>query len=170
VAWIATPFTVLPPPAAYLAWSVVTVGCLALTWWLLAPGPPLWRSTQLLGSLWVAPILLGLMLGQAAFLVLAAVAALAAAIAGSLLASPYLHPYDFTMLLASIWLVLRGSPPRRLAGGMLLAIPAAALLFTLGSLPLLAFAAGLAVAVALVPGVEHRRRGSVTELESAARA
>ncbi len=32
VAWIATPFTVLPPPAAYLAWSVVTVGCLALTW------------------------------------------------------------------------------------------------------------------------------------------
>jgi Glycosyltransferase family 87 len=293
VAWIATPFTVLPPPAAYLAWSVLTIGCLALTWWLLAPGTPLWRSTQLLASLWIAPVLFGLMLGQAAFLVLAAVAAcwwllrhdrpsraglvltliwikpnlaflvppmllllserramaawlaaslglalivglvvgtdglatylhelmsfagrsfntaatvaqltptsqgahmleaglgglalfagwrqrrrglelpLAAAIAGSLLASPYLHPYDFTMLLASVWLVLRGSPPRWLAWAMLLAIPAAELLFTLGSLPLLAFAAGLVVAVALVPTMELRRRGSVTELESAGRA
>jgi hypothetical protein len=95
---------------------------------------------------------------------------LAAAIAGSLLASPYLHPYDFTMLLASIWLVLRGSPPRWLAWAMLLAIPAAELLFALGSLPLLAFAAGLVVAVALAPTMELRRRGSVTELESAARA
>jgi hypothetical protein len=75
VAWIATPFTVLPPPTAYLAWSVLTIGCLTLTWWLLAPGPPLWRWTQLLVSLGVAPVLLGLILGQANFVVLSAVAA-----------------------------------------------------------------------------------------------
>lgn len=95
---------------------------------------------------------------------------LAAAIAGSLLASPYLHPYDFTMLLASIWLVLRSSPPKWLAWGMLFAIPAAELLFTLGSLPLLAFAACLVVAIALVPRAEHVRRGYVTALESVAGA
>jgi len=293
VAWIAIPFTVLSPPTAYLAWSVAIVGCLALTWWLLAPGQALWRATQLVVSLWVAPVLFGLMLGQANFLVLAAVAAcwwlllndrpatagliltliwikpnvaflvppmllvlrerravatwfvasaglalmvglvigadglaaylhelmsfagrpfntavtvaqlipngqgagvleaglgglalfagwrqrrrgpelpLAAAIAGSLLASPYLHPYDFTMLLASIWLVLRSSPPKWLAWGMLFAIPAAELLFTLGSLPLLAFAACLVVAIALVPRAEHVRRGYVTALESVAGA
>src|SRR5450759_3101438 len=84
---------------------------------------------------------------------------LAAAIAGSLLASPYLHPYDFTMLLASVWLVLRGSSPRWLAWAMLLAIPAAELLFTFGSLPLLRLAAAPLICIRpcprRCPGTHH---------------
>jgi hypothetical protein len=67
------------------------------------------------------------------------------------------------MLLASIWLVLRGSPPAWLAWGLLLAIPAAGVLFRLGSLPLLAFAAGIVVAVALVPATKLVQPRSVIE-------
>jgi hypothetical protein len=82
---------------------------------------------------------------------------LAAALAGSLLASPYLHPYDFAMLLPSVWLVLRSSPPARLAWAMLSGVPAAEVVFTLGALPLLAFAAGLVAVLAWLPISERRR-------------
>jgi hypothetical protein len=274
VAWLAAPLTLLPVPAAYLTWSALIVGSLVLAAWLLAPDQIVWRWSHALASLWLAPVLQGLMLGQATFLVLAATAAcwwflsrgrpvaagfalaficfkpniafmvlpmlillgqrravatwlvvsaglafaawlvvgtdglgtylhelmlyrgrpfdtsatlarltgpglatnvlqvglaglallagsrqrrrgpelpLAAAVAGSLLASPYLHPYDFAMLLASVWLVLRGSPPAWLAWGMLLSVPAAEVAFRFGSLPLLAFAAGLVLAIGLLP-------------------
>ncbi len=274
VAWLAAPFTLLPVPAAYLAWSILIVGSLVLAGWLVAPARPVWRWSSVLASVWLAPVLLGLMLGQATFLVLAAVSGcwwflsrerpvaaglslalicfkpniaflvppmllllgerraawtwlvasaglalaawlvvgadglgtylhelqlyggrpfntsvtlarftgpglatsllqgglaglaliagwrqrqrgrelpLAAALAGSLLASPYLHPYDFAILLVSVWLVLRSSPPAWLGWGMLLAVPAAEVVFTVGSLPLLAFAAGLVGAIALLP-------------------
>ena len=285
VAWLAAPFTVLPVPTAYLAWSILIVGSLVLAGLLLAPGPHVWRWSQGLASLWLAPVLLGLMLGQATFLVLAAVSGcwwflsrdrpeaaglslalicfkpniaflvppmllvlgewravwawlgasaalalaawivvgpdglgiylhelqlyggrpfnttstlqrltgpglstgllqgglaglalaagwrqrrrgcelpLAAALAGSLLASPYLHPYDFTMLLASVWLVLRGSPPAWLAWGMLLAVPAAEVVFTYGSLPLLAFAVALVAAIALLPHSQMHPQSSLS--------
>lgn len=279
VAWLAVPFTLLPVPAAYLAWSVLIVGSLVLAGLLLAPGRPVWRWSHVLASLWLAPVLLGLMLGQATFLVLAGVSGccwflnrgrpvaaglslaficfkpniaflfplmllllgerrvvwtwlvasaglalaawlvvgadglgtylhelqlyggrpfntsftlarltgpglatsllqgglaglaliagwrqrqrgrelpLAAALAGSLLASPYLHPYDFAMLLAPVWLVLRGSPPAWLAWGMLLAVPAAEVVFAYGSLPLLVFAAALVAAIAMLPTSQPR--------------
>jgi Glycosyltransferase family 87 len=279
VAWLAAPLTILPVPAAYLAWSILIVGSLVLAGWLVSPGRSVWRWSSVLASLWLAPVLLGLMLGQATFLVLAAVSGcwwflsrdrplaagislaficlkpniaflvppmllllgerravgiwfaasaglalaawlvvgsdglgtylhelqlyggrpfntsatiarltgpglttsllqgglgglalvagwrqrkrgcelpLAAALAGSLLASPYLHPYDFSMLLASVWLVLRASPPAWLAWGMLLAVPASELIFSYGSLPLLAFSAALVVGVALVPTSQPR--------------
>ncbi len=55
------------------------------------------------------------------------------------------------MLLGSVWLVLRGSPPAWPARGMLLGVPAAEAVFSVGSLPLLAFAAGLVAAIALLP-------------------
>jgi glycosyl transferase family 87 len=279
VAWLAAPFTILPVPAAYLAWSALIVGSLVLAGWLLAPGPAVWRWSSVLASLWLAPILLGLTLGQATFLVLTAVSAcwwflshgrpvaagfslalicfkpnvafllppmllllgewravatwivvsaglalaawivigtdglgmyahelqlyggrpfntsatlarltgtglvtsllqgglavlalvagrrqrhrgrelpVAVAIAGSLLASPYLHPYDFAMLLASVWLVLRGSPPAWLGWSMLLVVPAAEVIPTYGAIPLLAFAAALVSGVALLPSSQPR--------------
>lgn len=291
VAWLAAPFTLLPVPAAYLVWSILIVGSLVLAGWLLAPGRPVWRWSYVLATLWLAPILLGLMLGQATFLVLAAVSGcwwflsrgqpvaaglslalicfkpniaflfppmllllgerravmtwllasaflalvawlvvgadglgaylhelqlysarpfntsvtlarftgpglatrllqvglaglafvagwrqrrrgrelpLAAALAGSLLASPYLHPYDFAMLIAPVGLVLRDSPPGWLAWGMLLAVPASEVVFTYSSLPLLVFAAALVAAIAILPAsqphVQGRLSGGAAEI------
>jgi hypothetical protein len=51
VAWLAAPFTILPVPAAYLAWSIVVVGPLVLAGWLVAPGRPVWRWLEMGGNI-----------------------------------------------------------------------------------------------------------------------
>jgi hypothetical protein len=74
LAWIATPFTLLPFPAALIAWSALLAGAALLTWHLLAPGSALVRGAYLAMWLGLFPVAFGLMVGQPVVLVAAAVA------------------------------------------------------------------------------------------------
>ena len=75
LAWLATPFTVLPFPAALIAWSVLLVGAAFLAWYLVAPGSRLVRLAYLAMWLGLFPVAFGLMVGQPVVLVAASVAA-----------------------------------------------------------------------------------------------
>jgi glycosyl transferase family 87 len=74
LAWLATPFTLLPFPAALVAWSALLIGAALLAWHLVAPGSPLVRLAYLALWLGVFPVAYGLLVGQPVVLVAASVA------------------------------------------------------------------------------------------------
>ena len=75
---------------------------------------------------------------------------LAAAVVGSLLATPYLNPEDSAILVPCAWLVLRAHPGRWVGPALLLSYPAVALRNVTGPDPVLAIEALWLVALAVV--------------------
>jgi hypothetical protein len=76
LAWLATPLTVLPFDVAVWVWTLLVLGSLLLTWYLVAPGDTrLTRLAHLALWLGVFPTAFGLLVGQPVALVAAAVAA-----------------------------------------------------------------------------------------------
>jgi hypothetical protein len=75
VAWLALPFTVLPYPAAYWAWSALLVAALVVAWQVAAPGSGRARVIFLLAAVGWLPVIYALQLGQPGLLVAAGVAA-----------------------------------------------------------------------------------------------
>jgi len=76
LAWLATPLTILPFNAAVWVWTLLLLGALLLTWYLLAPGDTrLAKLAHLALWLGVFPTAFGLLVGQPVALVAAAVAA-----------------------------------------------------------------------------------------------
>lgn len=75
LAWVVTPFTVLPFTAALVVWTALLLGALVLAWYLAAPGGRLTRAAHLAMLLGVFPVAFGVMVGQPVALVVAAVAA-----------------------------------------------------------------------------------------------
>ena len=73
-AWVAVPFTYLPWWLAAVIWNALTFASLVLTWRLVTVGSRLGRIVLLVAALGLYPIEFGLRLGQATFVVLAAVA------------------------------------------------------------------------------------------------
>jgi hypothetical protein len=75
LAWVAVPFTFLPLPLAFAIWSALLVGCVLLTWRLVAPRhPAVARWTALGAMLAIVPVPYALLLGQVLIMELAAVA------------------------------------------------------------------------------------------------
>jgi arabinofuranan 3-O-arabinosyltransferase len=74
LAWLATPFLVLPFTAALVVWTVLLLAALLLTWYLLAPGRGPGRVAHLALLLGVFPVAFGVMVGQPGAWVAAAVA------------------------------------------------------------------------------------------------
>lgn len=74
LAWIVVPFTALPLPLAFACWGAILIGCLLLTWRLVALRPRLTRWSALAGMLAIASVPYALLLGQVLILELAAVA------------------------------------------------------------------------------------------------
>lgn len=74
LAWLATPFTLLPFTAAIVLWSVLLIGAALLAWLVLAPGSGLVRAAHLALWLGLFPVAFGLMVGQPVVLVAAVVA------------------------------------------------------------------------------------------------
>jgi alpha-1,2-mannosyltransferase len=72
--WLATPFTLLPFGVAIVLWSLLILGALVLTWYLVAPGSPLTRAA--FGAMWLGlfPVAFGVMVGQPVALVAVGVA------------------------------------------------------------------------------------------------
>jgi alpha-1,2-mannosyltransferase len=76
LAWLATPLTILPFDIALWVWTLLLLGALLLTWYLVAPGATrLTRLAHLAMLLGVFPVAFGVMVGQPVALVVAAVAA-----------------------------------------------------------------------------------------------
>jgi hypothetical protein len=76
LAWLATPLTILPFNIALWVWTLLLLGALLLTWYLVAPGATrLTRAAQLALWLGLFPTAFGLLVGQPVALVAAAVAA-----------------------------------------------------------------------------------------------
>jgi hypothetical protein len=76
LAWLATPLTVLPFNIAVWVWTLLLLGALLLTWYLVAPGDTrLTRLAHLALWLGVFPTAFGAMVGQPVALVAVAVAA-----------------------------------------------------------------------------------------------
>jgi hypothetical protein len=74
LAWLATPLLVVPFGAALIVWTILLVGALGMTWYLLAPGGGLARAAHLALLLGVFPVAFGVMVGQPGAWVAAAVA------------------------------------------------------------------------------------------------
>jgi hypothetical protein len=74
LAWLALPFTLLPYPFAYLLWSVLLLGALTGTWYLVAPGAGPARLIHLVAALAWLPVIYALQLGQPGLLVALGVA------------------------------------------------------------------------------------------------
>ncbi len=74
LAWLVTPLLVLPFEAALVAWTVLLLGALVWTWYLLAPGTRLARAAHLALMLGVFPVAFGVMVGQPGAWVAGAVA------------------------------------------------------------------------------------------------
>ena len=74
LAWLATPFLLLPFPAAVALWTLLLIAALCWTWYLLAPRGQVVRPAHLALLLGVFPVAFGLMVGQPGALVAAAVA------------------------------------------------------------------------------------------------
>ena len=74
LAWLATPFLVLPFSVAVVLWTLLLLGALVWTWYLLAPRGDVVRPAHLALFLGVFPVAFGLMVGQPGALVAAAVA------------------------------------------------------------------------------------------------
>jgi glycosyl transferase family 87 len=75
LAWSALPFTVLPYPVAYWAWSALLLAALGLTWYLAAPDAGRWRVIHLAAAVGWLPVIYGLQLGQPGLFVAGGVAA-----------------------------------------------------------------------------------------------
>lgn len=75
LAWLAVPFTALPYPAAYWAWSLMLVAALGVTWWCAAPDAGRARVIFLAAAFGWFPVIYGLQLGQPGLIVAAGVAA-----------------------------------------------------------------------------------------------
>ena len=73
LAWLATPFTLLPFTAALVLWTLLLLAALAWTWWLVAPGGRLARLAFLLLWLGLFPVAFGFLVGQPGALVASAV-------------------------------------------------------------------------------------------------
>jgi alpha-1,2-mannosyltransferase len=74
LAWLATPFVLLPFSAALIIWTVLLLAALVWTWYLLAPSAGLAKVAHLALLLGVFPVAFGVMVGQPGALVAAAVA------------------------------------------------------------------------------------------------
>ncbi len=74
LAWLVTPLLLLPFAAALVAWTLLLLAALGLTWYLLAPPGTLTRAAHLALLLGVFPVAFGVMVGQPGALVAAAVA------------------------------------------------------------------------------------------------
>jgi hypothetical protein len=74
LAWLVTPFLVVPFSAALVVWTVLLMAALVWTWYLLAPGTGLTKAAHLALLLGVFPVAFGVMVGQPGALVAAAVA------------------------------------------------------------------------------------------------
>ncbi|HVH62470.1 MAG TPA: glycosyltransferase family 87 protein [Candidatus Dormibacteraeota bacterium] len=75
LAWLVTPLTALPFGIAIWIWTVLLVGAAIFTWYVVAPGRRLTKVAHLTLFLGLFPTAFGLMVGQPAALVAAAVAA-----------------------------------------------------------------------------------------------
>src|SRR6266481_8973962 len=73
-AWLVVPLTVLPIPAAYLAWTVLSLAALAWAWYLAASYAGLGKLTLLLVALAIWPVLNAFFYGQPSMLILGLVA------------------------------------------------------------------------------------------------
>jgi hypothetical protein len=93
-AWLVVPLTLLPIPAAYLAWTIVSLAALAWAWYLAAPYTGLAKLTLLLIALAIWPLLNAFFYGQPSMVIVGLVA-------------------------TAWWLAARGNP---IAGGVALAI------------------------------------------------
>lgn len=74
LAWLATPFVVLPFPPALIIWTALLLAALVWAWYLLAPSEGLAKVAHLALLLGVFPVAFGVMVGQPGALVAAAVA------------------------------------------------------------------------------------------------
>jgi Glycosyltransferase family 87 len=74
LAWLATPFLLLPFAATVLVWTLVLLAALGWTWYLLAPGTGFAKAAHVALLLGVFPVAFGVMVGQPGALVAAAVA------------------------------------------------------------------------------------------------
>lgn len=75
LAWLAAPFTALPFPIAYWAWSGALLAALVLTWHLAAPGSGRARLIHLAAAVAWLPVIYSLQLGQPGLFVALGVAA-----------------------------------------------------------------------------------------------
>ncbi|MHB8588627.1 MAG: glycosyltransferase family 87 protein [Candidatus Dormibacteraceae bacterium] len=73
LAWLATPFLVLPFAVAVLVWTLVLLAALGWTWYVLAPGTRPAKAAHLALLIGVFPVAFGVMVGQPGALVAAAV-------------------------------------------------------------------------------------------------
>lgn len=73
-AWILSPLTAMPLPAAYLVWTLVSLGALVLAWYLVAPYRGLAKASLLLLALAVWPVMESFYWGQPSLEVLGLVA------------------------------------------------------------------------------------------------
>ena len=69
LAWLATPFLVIPFDAAVVVWTILVVGAAYLAWRLVAPGRGVIRIAHLALFLGLFPTAFGLMVGQPVALV-----------------------------------------------------------------------------------------------------
>src|SRR5258706_8909706 len=75
LAWLATPFVLVPFSAALIIWTALLIAALVWTWYVLAPSNGLAKAAHLALLLGVFPVAFGVMVGQPGALVAAAVAA-----------------------------------------------------------------------------------------------
>lgn len=75
LAWLATPFSLLPFQPAYGLWVLMLVLALLLAWRLAAPGVGYRRAVHLVAAMAWFPVAYGLQLGQPVMIVAAGVAA-----------------------------------------------------------------------------------------------
>jgi hypothetical protein len=76
LAWVVTPFTLLPLPVALGCWMALLLGLMLMAWRLIAPSESkLARWTALAAMLAFFPVIYGVILGQVLIVELAAIAA-----------------------------------------------------------------------------------------------
>lgn len=74
VAWVFAPLTVFPEPAAYLAWTVISLVALVFAWHLAAPADGLAKASLLLLAIGLWPLVSAFYYGQPIMFVIACVA------------------------------------------------------------------------------------------------
>jgi hypothetical protein len=75
LAWLIAPLTLLTLPAAYAAWTVVSLAVFVWAWHITAPGSGLAKLSLLFGGLALWPVMDALYFGQPSLIVLGLVAA-----------------------------------------------------------------------------------------------
>jgi hypothetical protein len=75
VAWMALPFTPIPFPVGYWAWSSLLLAALGITWYMASPGRGRTRVIHLAAAVGWLPVIYGLQLGQPGLFVALGVAA-----------------------------------------------------------------------------------------------